>query len=342
MLKSFKLIFQVSTSSRMRFHAKRQLIASKGELLTLPPLQSCDHMALCFLCAEKSDAAFSWRTDHRQHAHHDPLSVTAFKLRWVYFYIMNALVKQQLEDQLPIQFTYLSEFTIEVKHNETLFYMCYRSRCCGSAVWGSGVSTGRHSDAGLQHGSRAQHEQLHHVLVPTKPLRSSDGVSCQRVRPDCGTLPGVHWYIQKQLFFILLSCSWLTAAPTSVLPVTVTHRDQTVIQITSLTVTAGAKAGRSSGLFVFYTILKVLWCVTPVAPHHRPGLLTQGRLGPWILAVFKFYPYDLLPQQRSRLFGPWYIFMVSSQSSQWAGAPCSLRSLFLANRSGTQCGLLLL
>ncbi len=85
----------------------------------------------------------------------------------------------------------------------------------------------------------------------------------------------------------------------------------------------------------------------PSAPfhhHHQPEPLRQGRMDPCFHVLYaKFWPYHLsigaeieTHQTRQRFF------QSSIIQFWWACANCSLSFLFLADRSGTWCGLLLL
>ncbi len=85
------------------------------------------------------------------------------------------------------------------------------------------------------------------------------------------------------------------------------------------------------------------WNIPPLH-HHHPEPLRQGRMDPCFHVLYaKFWPYHLnvvadieTHQTRQRFF------QSSIVQFWWACVNCSLRFLFLADRSGTRCGLLLL
>ncbi len=56
----------------------------------------------------------------------------------------------------------------------------------------------------------------------------------------------------------------------------------------------------------------------------------------------KFWPYIWMSQQKSRFIRPSYAFQSSIVQFWWVCVNCILRVLFLSDRSGTRCGLLLL
>ncbi len=80
---------------------------------------------------------------------------------------------------------------------------------------------------------------------------------------------------------------------------------------------------------------------TPLHHHHRPEPLRQGRMDPCFHVLYaKFWPYHLnfagkikTHQTRQRFFPIAYCLFLQSSS---------LHFLFLVDRSGTRCGLLLL
>lgn len=95
--------------------------------------------------------------------------------------------------------TFASHTSSMNAQNKTSLFLCCRSQRCRDSVWGSNMSPRRHGDVGVPHGFRVQHEQLHYVLVPTKHLRSQNGVPHQRIWTNWGTLPALYWCTKKQL-----------------------------------------------------------------------------------------------------------------------------------------------
>ena len=82
---------------------------------------------------------------------------------------------------------------------------------------------------------------------------------------------------------------------------------------------------------------------TPLHHRHQLGLFTQGREGPWIHAVAaKFWPYYLQASTEIEIHRARLCFFSLTVQFWWACTHCSLSFLFLADRSGTRHGLLLL
>ncbi len=83
------------------------------------------------------------------------------------------------------------------------------------------------------------------------------------------------------------------------------------------------------------------------APHHytTTTCLNHWDKAEWIHAFMFFTPNSdptiCMSQQKSRLIRPTF-FQSSIVQFWWTCVNCSLRFLFLADRSGTRCGLLLL
>ncbi len=81
---------------------------------------------------------------------------------------------------------------------------------------------------------------------------------------------------------------------------------------------------------------------TPLRHHHQPEPLRQDRMDPCFHVLYtKFWSYhlnaaEIKTHQTRQLFPIFYCPIL------WACVNCSLRFLFLADRSGTRCGLLLL
>ena len=80
----------------------------------------------------------------------------------------------------------------------------------------------------------------------------------------------------------------------------------------------------------------------PLHQRHQPGLLKQGRFGPWIHAVgIKFWLYHLYASAEIEIHQTRLGFFQSSPVQfWWACAHCSLSFLFLAERIGTRRCLL--
>ncbi len=82
-------------------------------------------------------------------------------------------------------------------------------------------------------------------------------------------------------------------------------------------------------------------------PHHYTTTLNHWDKAGWIHAFMyftpNFWPYIWMLQQKSRLIRPDNVFFQSSiVQFWWSCVNCSLCFLFLADRSGTRWGLLLL
>ncbi len=78
---------------------------------------------------------------------------------------------------------------------------------------------------------------------------------------------------------------------------------------------------------------------TPLHHHQQPEPLRQGRMDPCFHVLYtKYWPYIWMLQQKSRLVSFSNILLSNFGES----VNCSLCFFFLADRSGTRCGLLLL
>ncbi len=83
---------------------------------------------------------------------------------------------------------------------------------------------------------------------------------------------------------------------------------------------------------------------TPSHNHHQPEPLRQGRMDPCFHVLYtKFWLYHLNVRSRNRDSSDQATFLQSSiVRFWWSCVNCILRVLFLSDRSGTRCGLLLL
>ncbi len=82
---------------------------------------------------------------------------------------------------------------------------------------------------------------------------------------------------------------------------------------------------------------------TPLHHQHQPEPLRQGRMDPCFHVLYtKFWPYIWMLQQKSRLIRQATFLQSSIVQFWWSGVNCILRVLFLADMSGTRCGLVLL
>ncbi len=86
--------------------------------------------------------------------------------------------------------------------------------------------------------------------------------------------------------------------------------------------------------------------ISPTPLHHQhqqPEPLRQGRMDPcFSCSLRRIWPYYLNVATKSRLIRPGNVFPIFYCPIWWSCVNCSLRFLFLADRSGTRCGLLLL
>ncbi len=96
-----------------------------------------------------------------------------------------------------------------------------------------------------------------------------------------------------------------------------------------------------TGHFIRYTLLAPGW--TPFYPPPPPAWTVETRQDDPCFHVLytKFWPYIWM-QQKSRLIRPGNVFQSSIVQFWWFCVNCILRVLFLSDRSGTRCGLLLL
>ncbi len=88
-------------------------------------------------------------------------------------------------------------------------------------------------------------------------------------------------------------------------------------------------------------------CAKKISPtplhHHQPEPLRQGRMDPCFHVLYaKFWPNHLNVSRNRDSSDQATFFQSSIIQFWWACANCSLRFLFLADRSGTRWGLLLL
>ncbi len=89
---------------------------------------------------------------------------------------------------------------------------------------------------------------------------------------------------------------------------------------------------------------KKIFPITPLHHQHQPETLRQGRMDPCFHVLYAQI-LTLLSEchRRNRDSSDQATFFQSSiVQFCWACVNCSLRFLFLADRSGTRCGLLLL
>ncbi len=88
-------------------------------------------------------------------------------------------------------------------------------------------------------------------------------------------------------------------------------------------------------------------CAKNISHHYTTtSSLNRWDKAGWIHAFMFFTPNSnptiWMSEQKSRLIRPGNVFQSSIVQFWWACVNCRLRFLFLADRSGTQCGLLLL
>lgn len=91
-------------------------------------------------------------------------------------------------------------------------------------------------------------------------------------------------------------------------------------------------------------VLKGSKCAKEISPtrlyHHQPELLIKGRLHPCFHVIYaKFRPYHVNVGTEIEIYQTTQCF---ANLVRWAQGNCSFSFLFLADRSGTQCGLLML
>ncbi len=95
-------------------------------------------------------------------------------------------------------------------------------------------------------------------------------------------------------------------------------------------------------------VLKGPKCAKKYPPHHytTTSSLNRWDKAGWIHAFMCFTPNSdptiWMSQQKSRLIRPGNAFQSSIVQFWWSCVNCSLSVLFLSDRSGTRCGLLLL
>ncbi len=82
---------------------------------------------------------------------------------------------------------------------------------------------------------------------------------------------------------------------------------------------------------------------TPLHHHHQSEPLRQGRMDPCFHVLYvKFWPHLNVAEEIQIHQTRATFFQSSIVQFWWACVNCSLRFLFLSDRSGTRCGLLLL